>query len=134
MKIAIVSDETGEKLDPHFGRADKYVVVTVAEGQEVDRELREKPTHHHGQHQHDEHGHEAETDSHEERHARMLQAISDCDTLIAGGIGIPMQQAALARGMEVTLTREKDIDEIVRKYLDGILIHEPKLAHRPGHH
>jgi len=45
MKIAAVSDD-GVTLSQHFGRAPLYVVVTVENGQVVDRETREKSGHH----------------------------------------------------------------------------------------
>ncbi len=58
MKIAAVTDDN-ETISQHFGRAMKYSVLLIDEGQVVDRELREKANHQdfqrdglEGQHQH----------------------------------------------------------------------------------
>ncbi|MGA8903982.1 MAG: hypothetical protein WB661_03120 [Candidatus Bathyarchaeia archaeon] len=41
MKVALVSDN-GKNVSQHFGRARYYVVVTVENGHEVNREVRDK--------------------------------------------------------------------------------------------
>lgn len=130
MKIALVSDAVSTddaQISRHFGRAPYYVVITLEEGREVAREVREKPTHSHGHGHHEEH-------NHDDIHQAMLAPIQDCDVLIAGGMGIPMEKMARRRGMEVVLTRLRSVDEAVKQYLAGELVHEARLAHMPGRH
>jgi predicted Fe-Mo cluster-binding NifX family protein len=91
MKIAVISED-GTTVSQHFGRAPYYVVVTVEDGEVVDREKREKPGHHGFAHQHSDsahgsaheegHGFDAQAQS---RHASMAEPIADCKVLIAGG-------------------------------------------------
>jgi len=84
MKIALVSDN-GESLSQHFGRARFYVVVTVENGQEVNREVRDKQ----GQH-----GFSPEA---QHRHGGMIEAINDCEALVAGGMGAGAPESLQAR-------------------------------------
>ncbi len=41
MKIALITDD-GKSISQHFGRAPYYLVVTLEDGKEVNRELRPK--------------------------------------------------------------------------------------------
>ena len=56
MKIAAVTDD-GKTISQHFGRASKYMVVTVENGEEIGRELRDKLGHRDFQKEGDEEGH-----------------------------------------------------------------------------
>jgi predicted Fe-Mo cluster-binding NifX family protein len=44
MKIALITDD-GKSISQHFGRAPYYLVVTLEDGKEVNRELRPKQGH-----------------------------------------------------------------------------------------
>jgi len=91
MKIAVVTDD-GKTISLHFGRAQQYLVCTVEEGQIVNRELREKISHHHHtahDHEHDHHGddrheHGEEADN---KHNPMIASIMDCEALLAAAWG-----------------------------------------------
>lgn len=131
MKLAIASNN-GTTIQRHFGRTHQYVVVTIDDGQEVARETR--PVQQRstlleiGASDHDhEDGHR------HRRHESLVAPIADCDTLIAGGMGRPMAQAAEQAGLDLILTNERLVDDIVTRYLDGSLEHKPDLAHEPGH-
>ncbi len=41
MKIAAITDD-GKTISQHFGRASHFMVITLEEGQIIERELREK--------------------------------------------------------------------------------------------
>lgn len=133
MKIAFVSDN-GTTISRHFGRARQYVVVTLAEGQEVAREVRTKtgchghdhhgagPDHHNDQHHdqaHDDHAH----------HDDMLQPIADCAVLIAGGMGTGMDQRLSAAGKRAIRTRTQEIDLALQQFLAGRLGDTIELVH-----
>jgi predicted Fe-Mo cluster-binding NifX family protein len=126
MKIAAVTDD-GKTISQHFGRATKYLVVTVENGQEVERELRDKLGHRdfqkegdHGHHQHHEDERGRGFGNHSaEKHRRMFEAISDCKVLLSRGMGrgayIGLEQA----GIRPVLTDIPEIDAAVSAVIDG---------------
>lgn len=132
MKIAAVSED-GVTISQHFGRAPYYVVLTVENGKVMRREMRDKAGHHtfsRGQH-HDtscecgeRHGFDIGAQS---RHAAMVQSISDCGVLIAGGMGWGAYESLKSRGIETVVTDVENIEEAVKLYLEGRL---PNLMER----
>ncbi len=111
-KIGFASHD-GETISAHFGYAPLAVVVTLEDGQEIAREVREK-------------GHKVPNDP---RHTHdphdKFAAVTDCDLLVAGGIGPPGMAYAGRLGIEVWLVAEQTVDEALRAYLDGTLTHDP---------
>ncbi len=91
MKIALITDD-GKSISQHFGRAPYYLVVTLEDGKEVNRELRPKQGHNQflqaGEHAEHSAGqeHGRDNDSHE-KHISMTDTIQDCAALICGGMG-----------------------------------------------
>jgi len=81
MKIAFVSDD-GITISHHFGRAERYIVLTIEDGRIVQREERPKAAHHHAGGQHE--AHHGHGDAHgfepgaQTRHASMLDPVRDC--------------------------------------------------------
>ncbi len=130
MKIAaITEDET--TISQHFGRAPLYVVVTVEEGRVVNKETRDKTGHHtFAANQHPEtapgerHGYDAGAQT---RHASMAETISDCQVLLAGGMGWGAYESMKSRNIEPVVTDVENIDEAVNLYLAGKL---PNLMER----
>jgi predicted Fe-Mo cluster-binding NifX family protein len=133
MKIAAVSDD-GVTISQHFGRALFYVVITVEEGQIIGREIREKMGHAHfagGHH----HGHGADPRGHgfdpaaQSRHARMIEAIADCDVLLARGMGTGAYESLRQAGIRPVITDIARIDDAVQAYLEGKLEDHPEWLH-----
>ena len=119
MKIAFAT-RSGTTITAHFGRMRQYVVVEIDEGREIAREARDlAPVPRHDA-------------DHHRRHGLMLAAIDDCDVVVAGGMGFPIQQHAIEQGLEIILTSIRPIDEALARYLAGDLGHEPELAHDHG--
>ena len=52
----------------------------------------------------------------------MAEEISDCDILIAGGMGMGAYENFKSAGLEVIMTDESVVLEAVQKYLSGNLI------------
>ncbi|RLC69582.1 MAG: dinitrogenase iron-molybdenum cofactor biosynthesis protein [Chloroflexi bacterium] len=124
MKIAAISDDE-VTISQHFGRAPYYVVVTVEEGRVIAKETRRKAGHHtfaahqppklsHGER----HGYDQGSQS---RHASMAETISDCQVVLAGGMGWGAYEAMQSYGIQPIVTDVRDIDEAIRLYLDGRL-------------
>lgn len=124
MKIAAISDD-GVTISQHFGRAPLYVVLTVEEGKIVNKETRAKSGHHtFAAHDHpdlapgERHGYDAGSQT---RHSSMAETISDCQVLLAGGMGWGAYEALQSYNIDPVVTDVENIDEAVQLYLDGKL-------------
>jgi len=125
MKIAAITDE-GKTISQHFGRAPYYLVLTVENGQIVNREMRDKlghaqfggETHAEGN---DPRGHGFDPAS-QDRHTRMAEAIADCQALLCGGMGAGAYESMRARGIKPVVTEIVSIDEAARAYIEGRII------------
>lgn len=134
MKIAFVTDD-GKTISKHFGRARLYEVITVENGQVVGREQREKLGHghfagahdHHAHDHHEHHGHGAGGAGHgfdaasQDRHSRMAQAITDCQYLVAGGMGAGAYASLRQAGITPVVTEYDLIDEALKAHMAGNL-------------
>lgn len=151
-KVAIPTNN-GNRVSGHFGPTKQYLVITVKDGKEVSREMRDKFSHHQGshdenelhrmhQHKHSEeehshshgegHGHGNGSGSghghHHHNHNQMLENILDCDYMAVGGMGSPVYQACEEEGIKPILTDIKDIDEVVNAIINGTITdHKDKL-------
>ena len=129
MKIAVISED-GTTISQHFGRAPLFVVVGVEEGRVVDKETRAKTGHHTFAAHHleltpgERHGYDAGA---QVRHQSMIEAISDCQVLIAGGKGWGAYESMRGYNIEPVVTDVRNIDEAVQLYLGGGL---PNLMER----
>jgi predicted Fe-Mo cluster-binding NifX family protein len=143
MKIAAITDD-GKTISRHFGRARYYQVHHVEDGAVVGRELRDKAGHHDFAHDHDhEHGHDHDHDHkgrHDprghgfgagaaSRHARMIEAIADCDVLLVRGMGQGAYLALGEAGITPIVTDIETIEEAVRAYLDGKIVDHTERLH-----
>ncbi|MGC8595936.1 MAG: NifB/NifX family molybdenum-iron cluster-binding protein [Candidatus Kryptoniota bacterium] len=126
MKIAVVTMD-GSTVSQHFGRSPYYAVITVDNGKISSRELRPRGTGHFapGGPQHggdlDEGGRHGYGSAARISHAAMAQEISDCQVLIAGGMGSGAYENFKEAGLEVILTDYNLIDDAVKAYTDGTL-------------
>ncbi len=118
-------------ISQHFGRAPYYVVVTAENGKVANKERRDKAGHHtfagqHGEHHETggRHGFDADAQA---RHAGMMSNITDCQVLIAGGMGMGAYESLKSRGIETIITDVSGIDDAVKLYLEGKL---PNLKER----
>jgi predicted Fe-Mo cluster-binding NifX family protein len=137
MKIAFVTDD-GTTISQHFGRARFYEVLTIEDGKVVSREQREKMGHAHfaGEH-HDHHDHHGQghgerhgfDPSSQDRHARMSQAILDCQYLVVGGMGYGAYESMKQAGITPVVTNLATIDEAVQAHLAGNLKDHTEYLH-----
>jgi predicted Fe-Mo cluster-binding NifX family protein len=118
-KLAVPTDD-GETISRHFGQAKYFRVLTLENIQAAHSELREKASHQHGDHSHRVGIHPG---------LQMIEAISDCQVLVCGGMGTPAYNRAVGAGLTVILTRQSSIDAAVQAYLAGTLENEPQLVH-----
>lgn len=136
MKIALITND-GNTISKHFGMAPYYMIVTVEDGKIIKKEQRTKAGHHtfgDHPHQHDLHSaagerHGFDADSHT-KHTTMAEAMSDCKTLIAGGMGWGAFDSLKSLGIETIITDIDNIEEAVKLYIQGQL---PNLAAQKLH-
>jgi predicted Fe-Mo cluster-binding NifX family protein len=124
MKIAFPTDD-GQTISSHFGQARYFRVITTEDSQVVLSEQREKAWHMHGQ----PHEHSAGAEIHPGQ--AMFETISDCQALIAGGMGEPAFARAQTMGIIVFLTGEKDIEKALESHLRGELVSDTRRIHKP---
>jgi len=132
MKIAVITDD-GKTISQHFGRAAYYLVATVEDGQIVTRELRKKLGHAHFSNE----AHEVEdsgqphgfSQAAHDRHARMAQAITDCQALLCRGMGAGAYSSMQQQGIIPVVTDIAGIDEAVMAYADGQIVDHTHLLH-----
>jgi len=124
VNIAAISDD-GTTISQHFGMARFYVVATVEDGKVVGKETRDKAGHHTfaaGQHPEtasgERHGFDAGAQT---RHATMAETISDCQVLIAGGMGWGAYESMRSYNIEPVVTDVEDIDDAINLYSTGEL-------------
>jgi predicted Fe-Mo cluster-binding NifX family protein len=131
MKIAAVTDD-GSTISAHFGRASHYAVLTVKDGEIVQRELRDKLGHSQfvgGEEQHQPgqpHGFGPEA---QDRHTRMITAIQDCQVLLARGMGWGARQSLEQAGVTAILTDIESIDAAAVAYLAGDIVDHTERLH-----
>jgi predicted Fe-Mo cluster-binding NifX family protein len=132
MKIAAISDD-GKTISQHFGRATLYVVVTVEDGKVTHKETRPKAGHH--TFSADQHPETAPGERHgfdtgaQMRHGTMIDTISDCQVIFAGGMGWGAQESLKNRGIDVIMTDTESIDEAVKLYIQGKLTNRVERLH-----
>jgi predicted Fe-Mo cluster-binding NifX family protein len=124
-KIAFVTDD-GQSISSHFGRAVYYEVITIAEGKLQHRERRSKAGHHTFG------GPEHQGESHDHKHGAMTSPITDCQVLVARGMGMGAHHHLLSLNITPLLTDLHTIDEAVEAYLTGKLTNNPQRLHEHG--
>jgi predicted Fe-Mo cluster-binding NifX family protein len=134
IRIAAVSED-GVTISQHFGRAPIYVVVRLEDGRIVARETRDKL----GHAQFAAEGHEVPPEADprrhgfdpvaQDRHARMVAAIADCQVLLARGMGAGAFASMQQAGIEPIVTDVEDIDAAVAAYVAGTLRNQVEKLH-----
>ena len=136
MKIALVTDDE-RTISQHFGRAEKYIVFSVEDGNIKDRETRAKLGNCHsqggGDHGHHHHepdprgsgfGHQAAS-----RHAQMFEAIKDCEVLVSRGMGRGAYLGLQEIKVRPVVTEIADIEQAVLAVIDGTIVDHTEKLH-----
>jgi len=134
MKLAVITDD-GKTISQHFGRAPYYLVLTIEEGQIVNREMRAKVGHNQFVSQKYAHaeapnetGHGLDSASHD-KHVSMAEAIADCRVLLCRGMGRGAYESMRRLNIQPVVTDLRDIDTAVQAFIDGKLIDHTELLH-----
>ena len=135
MKIAVISED-GATISQHFGRAPYYVVFNIEDNKIIAREQRAKLGHSHfaGESQ-SENAHHDPANGHgfdpasQARHTNMLEAISDCESLLAGGMGNGAYMSLKAANIKPIITDIQNIEEAIQAYIQGTIVDHPERLH-----
>lgn len=135
MKIAIVSDDE-QTISQHFGRAEKYIVVSCEQENIIERKLLPKlglchsSKRHHGRHEHKSDprgngfGHRSKAS-----HQQMFEGIKDCDVLVSRGMGRGAYLDLQQLGIRPIITDITDIDAAVQAVMDDSIIDHVEKLH-----
>ena len=119
MKIAITS-QNQRTVSGHAGKTTRFVVFEIIEGKLIDKSLLEL---------------EKENVLHEHFHgnpaAGYIHPVLKMDVVITGSMGPGFPVKMQANGIEAVMTEEKDIDVVIKSYLEGTLV---KLQPDSNHH
>lgn len=125
MKIALVSDDH-QTISAHYGRAQFYEVFTIEAGKVTAHEAFARTnqwlTVNNG-------GHAPEHEHHHHDHNAMIVMISDCQVLLARGIGMGAHLSLKEHGIQPIITDIREIQAAVDAYLAGTLIDHPERLH-----
>jgi predicted Fe-Mo cluster-binding NifX family protein len=132
LKVAAITDD-GKTISQHFGRAPYYLVLTVKNGEIIQRELRDKLGHSqfvHQPHEEKEPGqpHGMGPASHD-KHMQMSEAIADCEAILCRGMGMGAYQSMQVRGIRPIVTDISNIDEAVLTYVKGEIVNHTERLH-----
>ncbi len=132
MKIAVITDDF-TTISAHFGRAEHYQVFTVENGLILSKENRSKANHsqfaEQEMHTHqpgEGHGNDPAS---QRGHGAMMDTISDCQVLLARGMGTGARNALTSRGIRPILTDIHEIQPAVEAYLAGKIVDHPERLH-----
>lgn len=135
MKIAVISED-GVTISQHFGRAPYYMVFSIEDGKIISREKREKLGHSHfASESHPENIHHDHSQAHgfdqaaQTRHAQMAEAITDCEVLLAGGMGNGAYVSLKAANIKPIITDIQNIEEAIQAYIDGTIVDHQERLH-----
>lgn len=135
MKIAIVSDDE-QTISQHFGRAEKYIVVSCEQENIIERKSLPKlgfchtSKRHHGRHEHQSDprgsgfGHRSKAS-----HEQMFENIKDCDMLVSRGMGRGAYLDLQQLGIRPIITDIVDIDAAIQAVMDDSIIDHVEKLH-----
>jgi predicted Fe-Mo cluster-binding NifX family protein len=132
MKIAFVTDD-GKTISQHFGRATHYLVITVENGDIVNREMREKAGHakfHSEGHEHksSDQPHGFGTDA-DHKHGLMADTITDCEAVLCRGMGRGAYESMQSYNIRPVVTDFENIDSAVKAYISGQIVDHIEKLH-----
>jgi len=118
MKIGIASDDQ-LNIAQHFGRTQGFIIAEIEDGKVRNKDYRKNSFSMHmqaGGHEHGEHGHS---------HTSILEALSDCDLILARGMGRRIYDDLRANNIQSVITDQPTVDGAIAAYIEGELTDHP---------
>lgn len=135
MKIAIVSDDE-KTISQHFGRAEKYIVVSCEQEKIIERKSLPKlgfchsSRPHHGRHGGKENprgsgfGHQSKVS-----HMQMFENIKDCDILVSRGMGRGAYLDLQQLGIRPIITDIANIETAIQAVMNETIVDHVEKLH-----
>jgi predicted Fe-Mo cluster-binding NifX family protein len=122
MKIAVATEQ-GKIISDHFGRSPYFAIFEIENGNIINQSMRQNTftghfRGHHEGHQHVEHQH-GTGGTH--GHDSAAEGLGDCNVVISHGMGRRAWEDLRARGIEMIVTDETEVEKAVHMYLAGKL-------------
>jgi len=136
MRIAIPTDDQ-KRIASHTGRCRGFAIYDVGDGNATAVEYRENRMTHHRQQQHGGGGcgHGPGPGAGQgHSHRNLLDALEDCEMMVAGGMGRRLVDDLERRGIRVVFTRERDVEAAVQAMARGESIVDPHGSACAGGH
>jgi predicted Fe-Mo cluster-binding NifX family protein len=119
IKIAFPTDD-GVTISQHLGQARQFTVAALADTGQPALEQRAKPYHGDGV---------SDQQPGQGLGQIMFQTVTDCQVVVAGGMGQPAYDRAVAAGLSVILTGERTIAGALSAYQAGTLATDMRRVH-----
>ncbi|MDD5088057.1 MAG: NifB/NifX family molybdenum-iron cluster-binding protein [bacterium] len=131
MRIAIPTDDNTH-IAGHTGRAGAVAIFKIQNGAVTQLEIRENTFTGHHQHGH-EHGHGGHDDCDHgqhghgggQSHGALIEALRDCQVMIARGMGPRLVNDLESCGIQVVFTAETELQRAAEKFAQGQLPNQP---------
>lgn len=125
MKIAIPSMD-GNSLSMHFGRSRGFIIYTIDNQYISGKEYRNNDFTGHAQGLHQEHNHDHDHSHQGHSHNGILNALADCEIVIAGGMGQRLFSDLTQVGKNIYITHETNPETAVKLFLENKLDSNPE--------
>ncbi len=116
MKVAVTS-QNRKTITGHAGKCRKFWVFTIEENKIIEKELLELSI----------------EQSFHASSSHQPHPLDNINILISGGMGPGLIQRMAARGVQVIVTSETDLDKAINGVLAGTLQHEEDKIHNHDH-
>ncbi|MEA3286662.1 MAG: NifB/NifX family molybdenum-iron cluster-binding protein [Candidatus Marinimicrobia bacterium] len=122
MKIGIASDDR-TTIAQHFGRTLGFVIAEIEGGKVISEEYRPNTFSMHMQQKEHQHSEQAR---HGHSHSSILAALSDCQFVLARGMGRRIYDDLRGANIQSVITDQVTVDGALKAYIEGTLKDNPE--------
>ena len=127
MKIAVATED-GKVISSHFGRSPYFAIYEIDDNKITHKEMRKNTFTGHFRNEHPQERHHDE-DEHHHKHQHVAEGLKDCNVVISHGMGRRAWEDLRAKGIEMIVTDETDVEKAVKMCLAGNLEDKTEMLH-----
>jgi len=131
MKIGVATEDD-KMISAHFGRSPYFAIYQIEDGKIIHKEMRKNTFTGHFRNDHSErhhHHHNEGGEEHHHKHQHVAEGLKDCNVVISHGMGRRAWEDLRAKGIEMIVTDETDVENVVQMYLAGDLRDKTEMLH-----
>jgi predicted Fe-Mo cluster-binding NifX family protein len=130
MKIAVATED-GKVISSHFGRSPYFAIYQIEDGKIIHKEMRKNTFTAHFRNDHSEHhDHKHELrEEHHHKHHHVAEGLKDCNVVISHGMGRRAWEDLRAKGIQMIVTDETDVEQSLNLYRSGKLEDRTEMLH-----